>query len=157
MHIGAGLASSIHLLSSAWLVLRKAITRVRCLCLSLAPHLLHTLDHNYMLVGASGGCCDCGDEDSWKASGYLKGTPTFLVLTCVASYCPDHTGFPENDPSLLLPADIRSRAHTVIRYWLSLVSKHFAGIDDSLRDFIAWLTRLLACGDGFRRIINQVR
>lgn len=80
------------------------------------------------------------------------------VLTPLFRCCPDHTGFPDADPSLLLPADIRSRAHTVIRYWLSLIGSHFALIidTDTLRDFVAWLTRLLACGDGFRRIINEV-
>ena len=28
-------------------------------------------EHNYMLVGASGGCCDCGDEDAWKTGGFV--------------------------------------------------------------------------------------
>lgn len=111
-----------------------------------------------MLVGASGGCCDCGDEDAWKSGGCGCARVVAPGLTPLCRCCPDHTGFPDADPSLLLPADIRSRAHTVIRYWLSLIGAHFALIidTDTLRDFVAWLTRLLACGDGFRRIINEV-
>eukprot|EP01133_Synstelium_polycarpum_P005890 gene5890-6814_t len=89
--------------------------------------------HSFMPEESSqGGCCDCGNPDSWKPSGF----------------CKDHflTDRPIH-PSSLLDEPLKRKLHLIMRlitnHILALIQKHSEGQDlKHIKLFIDWLERI---------------
>ena len=55
-----------------------------------------------------GGCCDCGNPHAWKSTGF----------------CPNHTGSFSEDPSLIIPSDLKRVARIVLRSLIKRLYKY---------------------------------
>lgn len=115
--------------------------------------------HDYAMIRTGGGCCDCGDVQAWKSSGF----------------CSRHNGASSetDDPAANIPRDLRSRISDVsavvadrariITTMLSgcMQNKNKSKLDDvtilahtnTVCTLLQWLGELIECGDGVRRVV----
>lgn len=109
--------------------------------------------HDYAMVHTSGGCCDCGDVQAWRKSGF----------------CKKHAGAhpEEDDPSRDIDKITKQRIRDIsqaVTWYLAdrLMSirapcarSDKVAIEENCITLIEWIMGVVQCGDGMRRWVGK--
>lgn len=111
--------------------------------------------HDFAMIRTAGGCCDCGDAQAWRPEGF----------------CKSHNGATSehDDPTTSLPPALRQRLVSVVQAVslqllsttidIHLSSDPASSLDptvDRLVAIVEWLTKVVHCGDSFRRLVGII-
>lgn len=112
------------------------------------------IGHDFAMIRTSGGCCDCGDAQAWRPSGFCKHH---------RGACPEDV-----DPGSSLPPALRRRLSDVVEAVAMFVAGLCFASQNSLRSrpsadavmhaagLLNWLMRIAQTGDGIRRVVGSI-